>query len=87
MTKSQHKYWSKTNPRPKPIGYQVNPNRKQFPAHLFDKDHDPRPHAMEAYRKRNYRYPAGITPIYEDRNGCPNQRPLSRQTTIGKEEK
>ena len=66
MTKSQRKYWSKKNPRPKPIGYRVDESRKQFPVHLFDKGHDPRPHAMEAYRKRYYKYPFGITPIYEN---------------------
>ena len=69
MTKSQRKYWSKNNPRPKPIGYQVDPSRKVFPPYLFGKDHDPIPHAMEDFRDRNYRYPAGVTPIYENDKG------------------
>lgn len=69
-TKSTKKYYSKNNPRPKPIGYRVDSNRKQFPAHLFDKENgnDPIPTAMEDYYDRNYRYPDGITPIYDEQN-------------------
>jgi hypothetical protein len=69
MTNSTHKYYSKNNPRPKPIGYTVDPSRKIFPPHLFTKDHQPRPAAMEDYRDRNARYPAGITPIFENNQG------------------
>jgi hypothetical protein len=68
MTKLQHKYFSKNNPRPTPIGYKVEPNRKQFPVYLFDKKHGNQPiaEAMEDFYKRNYHYPVGITPIYEE---------------------
>lgn len=72
----KRKYYSKNNPRPRPIGYRVAPSRKVFPPHLFDKanGNDPIPEAMEAYRDRNYRYPYGITPIYENKKGDEDER-------------
>ena len=64
--KSRGINWSKYRPRPKPIGYEVDQNRKQWPYHLFDKNRKPIAKAMEAYRDRNYRYPKGVIPIYEN---------------------
>lgn len=64
--KSRGINWSKNRPRPTPIGYKVDQNRKQWPYHLFDKNRKPITKAMEAYRNRNYRYPKGVTPIYEN---------------------
>jgi hypothetical protein len=62
------KRYSKFNPRPKPIGYRVEPTRKQFPPHMFDRKNGnkPIPRAMEAYYDFNHRYPVGITPIYQE---------------------
>jgi hypothetical protein len=68
MTKSTLKYFSKNNPRPKPTSYHVDPNRKTFPPSLFTKAHQPRPSAMEDFRNRYYRYPKGVTPIFENTN-------------------
>jgi hypothetical protein len=70
-TKSTGKYWSKNNPRPKPIGYKVSADRKVFPPYLFNRDagNDPIPQAMEDYHDRNYHYPVGVTPIYENEAG------------------
>lgn len=66
--KSKGINWSKNRPRPTPVGYIVDPSRKQYPYHLFDKNRKPIRSAMEKYRDRNYRYPLGITPIYENTN-------------------
>lgn len=64
----KRRYWSKSNPKPIPIGYKVDKSRKRFPPHLFDtkSGNDPIPTAMEEYYRRRRRYPTGITPIYEN---------------------